>query len=242
MEGEAHQGTDGLLSVGATGAGVEQEGAKLVVVHSTTDMAVAADHEVDGVGEELLTDGTRPMAWVATDVGHPDAEAFEFETLVFRVAEAQIGTVGIAIDNAAGLAGGFEAIADGRVDNVTGQPDFVARLCVVEVAGRPVGVGIGEEEYCGAPTPRPLPRAVEGGFHRLEVASEEVDDLGIDVVAGVAARDAVVAVGVGHHVKVEVMLHELLSELVGILWMDVVVGGAGDDEEAALELVGTGED
>lgn len=182
MEGEAHQGTDGLLSVGATGAGVEQEGAKQVVVHGTTDMAVAADHEVDGVGEELLTDGTRPMAWVATNVCHPDAEAFEFEALVFRVAEAQIGAVGIAIDNAAGLAGGFKSIADGRVDDVTGQPYLVARLCVVEVARRPVGVGIGEEEYCGAPTPRTLPRAVEGGFHRLEVASEEVDDLGIDVV------------------------------------------------------------
>lgn len=146
MEGEAHQGADGLLSVGATGAGVEQEGAKLVVVHSTTDMAVAADHEVDGVGEELLTDGTRPMAWVATDVCHPDAEAFEFEAQVFGVAEAQLRAVGIATDDAAALAGGLELVADGRVDDVTGQPDFVAWLSVVEVAGRPVGVGIGEEE------------------------------------------------------------------------------------------------
>lgn len=182
MEGEAHQGTDGLLSVGATGARVEQEGAKLVVVHGTTNVAMAADHEVDGVGEELLTDGTRPMAWVATDVGHPDAETLKFETLVLRVAKAQLRTVGVAIDDSTGLAGGFEAITNSRIDNVTGQPYLVARLCVVEVARRPVGVRIGKEEYCGAPTPRPLPRAVEGGFHRLEVASEEVDDLGVDVV------------------------------------------------------------
>ena len=60
-----------------------------------------------------------------------------------------------------------------------------------------------------------------------------------EVVAGISAVDAVVAVGVGELAEVLVGLNECLGILRRIAEVDVVVRKAVDEKQLAAELVGT---
>ncbi len=109
-----------LLTVGAGGAGVEHEGVEVAVVHGFADVAVAANEEGDGMSAQLAGDGAGPLAWVSADVGHPNGDAFDGEALVLGIAQAEFLSVGIAPDDATGLAGSFEPVADVDIDDVAG--------------------------------------------------------------------------------------------------------------------------
>ena len=55
----------------------------------------------------------------------------------------------------------------------------------------------------------------------------------------VSALDEVVAVGIDHHIEIEVILHEGLCHFVSVLRMHVVVGSTRDNKKLALEILGT---
>lgn len=60
------------------------------------------------------------------------------------------------------------------------------------------------------------------------------------MVAGVAARNAVIAIGVCNHAEVLICLHKRLSILGSVAEMNIVVSQAVTDEQCTAELVGTG--
>ena len=68
-----------------------------------------------------------------------------------------------------------------------------------------------------------------------------VYQLAEEVVAGVAAIDGVVAVGVGELAEVLVGMDEGFGVLCHVAEVHVVVGKAVDDEQASAKVLGTGD-
>ena len=58
----------------------------------------------------------------------------------------------------------------------------------------------------------------------LYIIHKEVETLLVEVVAGVSAIDAVVAIGIDQLVEVLALLHQRLGVFCGIAEMDIVVG------------------
>ena len=73
----------------------------------------------------------------------------------------------------------------------------------------------------------------------LHLLNKEVCNLSEQVLAGVAAIDAVVAVGVDILLEVLVSLDESLGVLEGVLRVYVVVGQSVTEEQCAREVVDT---
>ena len=118
IEGEAHEGTMNLRPEGAGSARIEHEGGERAVVHGAADVAVSAHEEGDGMLPQLGEDVAGPFAGIASDVGHPDADAFERETLVLGITKVHVLSIGIAPDDATCLARGFQSVADGDIDDI----------------------------------------------------------------------------------------------------------------------------
>lgn len=76
-------------------------------------------------------------------------------------------------------------------------------------------------------------------FPLLQLLVPEVEHLGEDVVAGVAAVDAVVAVGVVEHVELLVGLYQCLRVLYAVAHVHVVVGQSMHEQQATVEVGGT---
>lgn len=72
----------------------------------------------------------------------------------------------------------------------------------------------------------------------LQILQNEVRQLVVEVQPRVATVDGVVLVGIEEHLVLLVGLVELGHKVDGILEMDVVVGGAVDEQIVALQLVG----
>ena len=75
-------------------------------------------------------------------------------------------------------------------------------------------------------------------YDLLQLAFPEVKHLGEDVVAGVAAIDAVIAVGVVVHVKLFVGLHQCFRVLHAVAYVYIVVCHAMHQEQATVEIFG----
>ncbi len=144
IEGEAHKGAMDLRAEGAGCARIEHEGGEMAVVHGPADVAVSAHEEGDGVLPQFGEDVAGPFAGIATDVGHPDADAFERETLVLGITKVHILSIGVAPDDAARLARGFQSVADGDIDDIAGEPYLVASFEVLQVAIVPQSVGVAQ--------------------------------------------------------------------------------------------------
>ena len=108
-----------LRTEGAGCAWVEHEGGEMAVVHGAADVAVSAHEEGDGMLPQLGEDVAWPFAGIASDVGHPDADVFERETLVLGITQVHVLPIGIAPDDAARLASGLQTVANGDVDDIT---------------------------------------------------------------------------------------------------------------------------
>ena len=70
----------------------------------------------------------------------------------------------------------------------------------------------------------------------FQLALPEVEHLGEDVVAGVAAIDAMVAVGVVVHVELLVGLYQCFGILHAVAHVHVIVGHAVHEEQATVEV------
>ena len=149
IEGEAHKGAMDLWAEGAGCARIEHEGSEMSVVHGAADVAVSAHEEGDGVLPQFGEDVTGPFAGIATDVGHPDADTFERETLVLGITKVHVLSIGVAPDDAARLARGFQSVADGDIDDIAGEPYLVACFKVLQVAIVPHSVGVAHQADVG---------------------------------------------------------------------------------------------
>ena len=72
----------------------------------------------------------------------------------------------------------------------------------------------------------------------FQMLVEPAGDAAVEVLAGVAALDEVVAVGIDELHEGDVGLHEGFGELGGIAVVHVVIGCAVADEEGTVELLG----
>ena len=73
----------------------------------------------------------------------------------------------------------------------------------------------------------------------LHLGFDEVDDAGEEVVTGATAEDAVIAVRIELHIELLVGLHEGFCHFGAVAVVHIVVGGAVDEEEFAVELCST---
>ena len=144
IEGEAHEGAMDLRAEGAGCTRIEHEGGEMAVVHGPADVTVSAYEEGDGMLPQFGEDVAGPFAGIASDVGHPDADAFERETLVFGIAQVHVLPISVAPYDAARLARGLQAVANGDVDDITGEPYLVACFEVFQVAIVPQSVGVAQ--------------------------------------------------------------------------------------------------
>ena len=67
---------------------------------------------------------------------------------------------------------------------------------------------------------------------------EVVEDAGVEMSADIGAGDGVGLAGIELEVVGTLGLDELLDKLDGVLHVDVVIAGAMDEEEMALEVGG----
>lgn len=220
IECEAHEGAMDLRAEGAGCARVEHEGGEMAVVHSATDVAVSAHEEGDGMLPQFGEDVAGPFAGIATDVGHPDADALERETLVLGITQVHVLTIGVAPDDAARLACGLQAVANGDVDDITGEPYLVASFKVLQVAIVPQSVGVAHQA---------------DGFHiSIVSAAPEVEGVvGLNLVLDVVGE-----------VEEEVVTGDALDliDRVGVLpdaALAVLVGEDEADGVVAVVLLGT---
>ena len=149
IEGEAHEGAMDLRPEGAGCARVEDEGGEMAVVLGTTDVAVSAHKEGDRILSQFGEDVAGPFAGIASDVGHPDAYALKGEALVLGITQVHVLPIGIAPDDATRLACGFQSVADGDVDDITGEPYFVAGFEMLQVAIIPQSVWVAHQADVG---------------------------------------------------------------------------------------------
>ena len=149
IESEAHKGAMDLWAEGAGCARIEHEGSEMSVVHGAADVAVSAHEEGDGVLPQFGEDVAGPFAGIASDVGHPDADAFECETLVLGITKVHVLPISVAPDDSARLARGFQSIADGDIDDIAGEPYLVACFKVLQVAIVPQSVGVAHQADVG---------------------------------------------------------------------------------------------
>ena len=205
IEGEAHKGAMDLRAEGAGCAWIEHEGGEMSVVHGAADVAVSAHEEGDGVLPQFGEDVAGPFAGIASDVGHPDADAFERETLVFGIAQVHVLPISVAPYDAARLARGFQSVADGDIDDIAGEPYLVTCFKVLQVAIVPQSVGVAHQAdgfHISIVSAAPEVEGVVGLNLVLDVVGEVVEE----VVAGDALNlidrvgvlpDAALAVFVG---------------------------------------------
>ena len=225
IEGEAHEGA---MNLGAEGAGctrVEHEGGERAVVHGAADVAVSAYEELDGMLLQFGEDVAGPFARIASDVSHPDADTFERETLVLGIAQAHVLPIGVAPDDAARLARGFQSVADGNVDDIAGEPYLVAGFKVLQVAVIPHSVGVAHQAdsfHISVVAAAPEVEGVVGLDLVLDVVGEVVEE----VVAG-DALDLIDREGVLPDAALAVFVGE--DEAYGVV--AVVLFGANHLEE-----------
>ena len=77
------------------------------------------------------------------------------------------------------------------------------------------------------------------GLFLLQLFVEKLCNLSEQVVAGVAAIDAMVAVGVDVHLEILVGLHQCLGIFIGILRMHIDIGMTVADELCTVQVVHT---
>ena len=220
IEGEAHEGAMDLRAEGAGCTRIEHEGGEMSVVHGAADVAVSAHEESDGMLSQLGEDVAGPFAGIASDVGHPDTDAFERETLVLGITKVHVLSIGVAPDNAARLDRGFQPVADGDIDDIAGEPYLVASFKVFQVAIVPQSVGVAHQA---------------DSFHILIVATAPE-------VEGVVGLNLVLDV-VGEVVE-EVVAGDALNliDRVGVLPDAALAVFVGEDEAngvVAVVLLGT---
>ena len=194
IESEAHKGAMDLWAEGAGCARIEYEGSEMSVVHGAADVAVSAHEEGDGVLPQFGEDVAGPFAGIASDVGHPDADAFERETLVLGITKVHILPIGVAPDDSARLARGFQSVADGDIDDIAGEPYLVACFKVLQVTIVPQSVGVAHQAdgfHISIVATAPEVEGVVGLNLVLDVVGEVVEE----VVAG-DALDLIDRVGV----------------------------------------------
>ena len=73
----------------------------------------------------------------------------------------------------------------------------------------------------------------------LQVLLEPVGNLAQEMIASVASKDAVIAVGIPYFLEVLVCLYQSLGILVSILWMHIVICHAMTNQQGSMQLIGT---
>ena len=180
IESEAHKGAMDLWAEGAGCARIEHEGGEMAVVHGAADVAVSAHEEGDGMLPQFGEDVAGPFAGIATDVGHPDADAFERETLVLGITKVHVLPIGVAPDDAARLARGFQSVADGDIDDIAGEPYLVASFKVLQVTIVPQSVGVAHQAdgfHISIVSAAPEVEGVVGLNLVLDVIGEVVEEI-----------------------------------------------------------------
>ena len=132
---------ESLLSGGSR---IEVEPAPARILLDQQQMTVTTDEEPGPALIESATDATRIAPWTPSDVGHPNGEAFALDVMVLREFPADKLVINVAVD---GKEGGNvrQGVGHGETADVTGMPDFVACLQMMEDAVVHVSVGVAEE-------------------------------------------------------------------------------------------------
>ena len=132
---------ESLLSGGSR---IEVESAPARILLDQQQMTVTTDEKAGPVLVEPAADATCIAPRTPSDVGHPDGEAFTLDAMVFREFPADKLVINVAVDGKEGGNVG-QGVGHGRTADVTGVPDFVAFLQMMEDAVIHVSVGVAEK-------------------------------------------------------------------------------------------------
>ena len=132
---------ESLLSGGSR---IEVEPAPAWILLDQQQMTVTTDEEPGPALIESAADATRIAPRTPSDVGHPNGEAFALDVMVLWEFPPDELVVNVAVD---GKEGGNvrQGVGHGETADVTGMPDFVACLQMMEDAVVHVSVGVAEQ-------------------------------------------------------------------------------------------------
>jgi len=106
-------------------------------------MRMSGNKKFGRVRSDVLTYALIVPARIAANMRYPHINSLTIKTLMKRIALAQGVTVDISIDSTKGLEG-FELVGELGSSDVSGVPDFVALLEVLEDLFVEIAVCVGE--------------------------------------------------------------------------------------------------
>lgn len=138
-----------MKALASAGSWIEVDKAEFVVGFTAENVGVAANEEIGFLCQQKLSDAFGISSGMSADVGHKHFESFAFELLMLWVLIAKVRPVDVSPYRAKRFKIG-EFLSDIETPNVSGVPDLIALLKMVEKIGSEVTVSIRNETYAQA--------------------------------------------------------------------------------------------